>query len=225
MISVIIPAFNEAKYLPATIQSVRSQNPPHEIVVVCNGCTDGTEKLAKQLADKVIILKERGVSKARNVGAQQATYSNLVFLDADTKLTTGVLDGIMKHQGFGTARVTAESKKLKDKVFFALKNLEHYAYSSSGLIFCSKDIFQKAGGFEESLSKFEDGRFLNRARKFGKFHIVKAPVMTSTRRYEKKGYLGTALFWTKEYFLPSDQEYDAVRCGYHSLKSFLQMFL
>ena len=211
MISIIIPSFNEANYLESTIKTVRSQHPPHEIIVVCNGCTDGTEKIAKKLADKTIILKTRGVSKARNVGASHASYSRLVFLDADTKLTPGVLEELLKVHGFGTARVVAESNKLKDKIFFGLKNVEHYFYSSSGFIFCSKGIFHHAGGFEESRSKFEDGRFLCRASKFGNFHILKNPVMTSTRRYEKKGYLGTVWFWVKEYFFPSNKEYDAIR--------------
>lgn len=211
MLSVIIPAFNEEKYIAETISSVRKQLVPHEVIVVCNGCTDNTEKVTKKLADKVIVLKSRGVSRARNAGAKEAKYDMLVFLDADTVLSSRVFQAIMKKRGYGVARGWTKSGKVKDYVFFFFKFTTQIFKSSSGLIFTSKNIFYRAGGFNEKLSKFEDGKFLRRAGKFGSFHLLWTPVYTSTRRYEKKGYLGTMFFWIREYFFPSKTEYDAVR--------------
>lgn len=211
MISVVIPAFNEEQYLANTIASVRGQLVPHEIIVVCNGCTDSTEKIAKKLADRVIVLKERGVSRARNAGAKAAKYDMLVFLDADTLLSPKVFQEIVKKQGYGVARGWTESGKVKDYLFFFFKEFTQLFRSSSGLIFTSKNIFYRTGGFNERISKFEDGKFLRRAGKFGSFHLLWTPVYTSTRRYEKKGYFGTMFFWIREYFFPSKEEYDAVR--------------
>lgn len=211
MISVIIPAYNEEKYIEATLRSVKSQNISHEIIVVCNGCTDNTAKVSKPFADRVIVLKERGVSHARNVGASVASFDTLVFLDADTRLSKNVLVSISKCSGFGTARAGSDSKKIKDDIFFFFKYLLQFFYSSAGLIFCSKSIYNKVGGFSKKMSKFEDGLFLKSARSFGKYHVVFSPVFTSTRRYQKRGYLGTVLFWIHEYFFPSKKEYEAVR--------------
>ncbi len=211
MVSVIIPAYNEEGYLDATIRSVRASSVAHEIIVVCNGCTDKTEKIARALADKVIVLKERGVSRARNAGAHSAKYDMLVFLDADTRVSKDVLKEIKECGSFGTARAGSDSGKIKDEVYFFLKYVTQFCYSSAGLIFCSKGIFEKVRGFNEHISKAEDGKFLRNARKFGQFYVVHAPVFTSTRRYEKKGYIGTIFFWIREYLFPSKEEYEAVR--------------
>lgn len=211
MISVIIPAYNEEKYLEQTIISVRSQLVPHEVIVVPNGCTDNTEKIAKKFADKTISIKTRGVSKARNKGASISKYNTLVFLDADTVLSKNVLNHISKCKGYGTARAAPGSKNLKDNVYFFLKFLTQYTRSSAGLIFCSKEIFNNVGGFDESLSKFEDGIFLKKANKHAKFYVITSPVHPSTRRYQKIGYANTVLFWIKEYFFPSKKEYEAIR--------------
>ena len=59
MISVIIPAYNEEKYIEKTLKSIKKQNFKHyETIVVCNGCTDNTKDIAKRYADKVLVIKE-----------------------------------------------------------------------------------------------------------------------------------------------------------------------
>ena len=64
--SIIIPACNEEKYIEKTLKSIpRNQ----EIIVVCNGCIDLTEKIAKKYS-KVISIKEKNVSIAKNLGAK-----------------------------------------------------------------------------------------------------------------------------------------------------------
>src|SRR3989344_4304719 len=66
-VTVIIPAYNEEKYIERTLQAISGA----EIVVVCNGCTDKTEDIARKYADSVIVLKEKGVSRARNAGKDE----------------------------------------------------------------------------------------------------------------------------------------------------------
>jgi cellulose synthase/poly-beta-1,6-N-acetylglucosamine synthase-like glycosyltransferase len=73
-VSVVIPAHNAEKYLGAAIESVRSQTlAPHEIIVVDDGSTDGTARIAQSFADvKTIFQENSGAAAARNNGAQNA---------------------------------------------------------------------------------------------------------------------------------------------------------
>ncbi len=90
-ISVIIPAYNIEDLLEKCVDSVAAQEYPKElleIIVVDDGSTDGTGKLADSLAEKYpgvrAIHKENGgSSSARNVGIEAATGDYLGFVDSD----------------------------------------------------------------------------------------------------------------------------------------------
>jgi glycosyltransferase involved in cell wall biosynthesis len=93
-ISVIIPAFNSARFITAAIDSALSQtHPADEIVVVDDGSTDNTRDIVAALPVRYIYQKNAGPSAARNTGIRAATGELLAFLDADDlwlphKLTT-----------------------------------------------------------------------------------------------------------------------------------------
>ena len=80
MISIVVPAYNEEKYIEKTLKLIPKNI---EVIVVCNGCTDDTEKIAKKYA-KTYSIKERNVSLARNYGADKSHGDIIMFLDADT---------------------------------------------------------------------------------------------------------------------------------------------
>lgn len=85
LVSVIIPCYNHAQYLPDAIRSVQQQTySPIEIIVVNDGSVDDTETVAKQFETvKYIYQTNRGLSAARNTGIENSTGEYLVFLDAD----------------------------------------------------------------------------------------------------------------------------------------------
>src|SRR3989344_8803098 len=97
-ISVIIPAFNEEKYLPTTLAALQKQTfSDYETIVVANGCTDDTEKILKNSKHhqlRHLSLPQANVSVARNAGALNAQGNILVFLDADTQLAHDSLQTI-----------------------------------------------------------------------------------------------------------------------------------
>jgi len=65
-VSVVIPALNEEEFIGDCIRSLRAQTlPPAEIIVVDNGSTDRTVEIAKELADKVIIMPDVGIVQLR----------------------------------------------------------------------------------------------------------------------------------------------------------------
>jgi GT2 family glycosyltransferase len=83
-VSVIIPAYNAAAFLPATLRSIFAQSsPPGEIIVVDDGSTDDTIAVARSFGVRVIALTNGGPSAARNAGMRAATGEYVAFLDAD----------------------------------------------------------------------------------------------------------------------------------------------
>jgi hypothetical protein len=85
--SVIIPAYNSAKTLARSIDSVLAQTwPAHEIIVVDDASSDGIGEVTKAYGTQIRYLRREhnaGVSAARNYGVEQATGDWLAFLDAD----------------------------------------------------------------------------------------------------------------------------------------------
>lgn len=92
-VTVVIPCFNQARFLPAAVASVRAQDHPHvECIVVDDGSTDGTAAIASELGVRVLRQSNRGVSEARNAGLAAAQGDLVVFLDADDELLPNALD-------------------------------------------------------------------------------------------------------------------------------------
>src|SRR3569832_2208237 len=92
MISIIIPAHNEERYLEQTLNALRRQTYGwFEVIVVANGCTDRTKEVARGKCNRLIVLSEKGLGVARNLGARMARGELLLFLDADTILDPNAL--------------------------------------------------------------------------------------------------------------------------------------
>ncbi len=84
-ISVIIPTYNEEKYITACLKSLVHQNTqtPFEIIVVDNNSTDRTSNIGKQFGVRVIKENKQGRAFARNAGVKVALGSILAFSEAD----------------------------------------------------------------------------------------------------------------------------------------------
>jgi len=218
-VSIIIPAFNEQKYLRRTLQSVERQTFDHsdlEVVVVDNASTDQTAGVFHSFFRKSsiphILLKEPTLSpgRARNTGAKTARGKVLLFLDADSSLSPQtvqcVYDEYEKGLFMGTIRIKADTSDRVANQFFNLihfgKNLFHLACH---LGYCERNLFFEVGGFDPVIFHAEDLDFFTKVkktlRKKGKDWCVieDAPIITSTRRMSryplKLGYLITLLEW------------------------------
>lgn len=101
-ISVIIPAYNEEKYINQCLSSLFKQTKrPLEIIVVDDGSTDRTSEILKELSagnPQLVTLKQRhcGPAKARNLGAKKARGNILVFPDADMRFDKNYLKKLVK---------------------------------------------------------------------------------------------------------------------------------
>jgi len=82
--SLIVPAFNEAQGLPRVLEELRRACPDAEIVVVNDGSTDDTERIARGFPVVVVShATNRGYGAALKTGIAHATHELLVFFDAD----------------------------------------------------------------------------------------------------------------------------------------------
>ena len=104
-LSIIVPVYNVADYLPKCLDSLLAQNLPqneYEIIVVNDGSTDNSGDIAQQYADKyanitLINQTNQGLSGARNTGIKQAKGDYIQFVDSDDYLEENVLGGLMKQ--------------------------------------------------------------------------------------------------------------------------------
>lgn len=100
-VSVIIPAYNYARFLLDALNSALGQNySPLEIIVVDDGSTDETASVLGGITDprlRIIRQPNAGLSAARNTGIREAKYSFIAFLDADDRWADGFLSVTMSR--------------------------------------------------------------------------------------------------------------------------------
>ena len=82
-VSVVIPTFQEGRYIGELLSKLSKINPHLELVVVDGGSTDETISVAKKFTNKVYVLNKRGIGRARNYGAYKSSGEIIVFMDAD----------------------------------------------------------------------------------------------------------------------------------------------
>jgi len=215
MLSVIIPAYNEEKYLEKTLDNLYYHAPPSlNVVVVSDGSTDKTEKVALQYpVDFVQLRRRRGPAAAKNTGARVAKGDIFVFLDADTLVSDSVLKKIEKecidHIG-GSCHIIPDSLRWKHRFFYSLKNPLCKIFGiSNGIFFCTRKTFYDHSGFPDGVG--EDGYLLRRIKRKGKFLFLDETVTSSVRRFEKEGYLSSLWYWSKVRMKKPSALYGAVR--------------
>lgn len=105
-VSVIIPVMNERKTIARVVRHARAVHPNTEVIVVANGSTDGTDKLARRAGAKVLVYSEPlGHDVGRSIGARQAKGRILLFTDGDIVIPAEQLKPLVKavEQGVDVA--------------------------------------------------------------------------------------------------------------------------
>ena len=207
MISVIIPAFNEEKYLPATLDAVRRASGgdgEFEIIVVDNDSTDDTRGTAIRSGAKVAGELRHNISAVRNTGAGAARGEVLVFIDADTAVRPGVFERI--GDAMADPRCLGGSVDVEYEEFGRRKWMRWFllleqwvgrrlGWRQGALQFCRSSVFRELGGYDETIFVGEDIEFHWRLEKLakrsgGRTAFIEEPkVLTSSRRFERMGLL------------------------------------
>ena len=211
MLSIIIPAYNEEKYLPRTLTGIREAltllASLSEIIVVDNESEDETGAIAESFGARVVREKEHNISRVRNTGARNSKGDVLVFVDADTLVPTELLREIMiameDERCFGGAVSVGYEGFKRRWVKFYLMGWKFWGTvfnSKQGATqFCRREVFAELGGYDESLYMGEDVEFYWRLSKLAKRRkgflsfIEHLKVTTSARRFDMMSWWKTIL--------------------------------
>ena len=90
-VSAIVPVYNGERYLADALASIREQGVDLELIVVDDGCTDGSASVARAAGARVVSQANGGIGAARNAGLAVAGGAFIAFLDADDAWTPGRL--------------------------------------------------------------------------------------------------------------------------------------
>ena len=198
MLSIIIPTYNEEKYLPKLLNCIKKQNyANYQIIVSDSNSKDKTRQIAEKYG--CIIVNGGLPAVGRNNGAKIAKGVILLFLDADVQFCSNFISKSIrefeeKNLDVAGCYVLPLGNNIIDKIFFGIFNLWtfttqfFYPNASGGGIFCRKWLHKKVNGFDESIKLSEDMDYVKRCAKYGKFRILKsASTFISMRRFEKEG--------------------------------------
>jgi len=97
VVSVVVPALDEARYISRTLSSLSAQETavPFEVIVVDGGSTDGTRDVAREYGVEVVDQSGTGIGQGRHEGSQKASGEWLAFVDADTRVLDSHVDGML----------------------------------------------------------------------------------------------------------------------------------
>ncbi|MEM5777018.1 MAG: glycosyltransferase [Candidatus Aenigmatarchaeota archaeon] len=200
-ISIVIPTYNEEKYLPKLLSSIKKQTfQDYEVIVADAFSTNKTREIAKRFG--AIVVDGGLPSKGRNEGAKIAKGKYIYFLDADVKLPRNFLEKtineIEKRQiDVATCYMRPISNLEIDKTLHNLANMiikitsrTKKPYAPGFCIIAKKKLHKKINGFDESLKMSEDHDYVRRMTNFGKFGVIESSfVYVSVRRLKKEGRL------------------------------------
>jgi len=194
VISFVIPAHNEAELIGRTLsamhEAVRAAGETYEIIVVDDASLDGTGMTAQEHGAQVLAVNFRQIAATRNAGARMATGDLLFFVDADTVVTARAIRAAITALrggavGGGSAVRFDGSVPLYavilERVVLPLV-LPLLNMAPGCFLFCTRQAYLTAGGFDESLFWSEEVSFGNRLKCQGRFVILREFVITSGRK-------------------------------------------
>jgi len=192
MISVIIPALNEEKSLPATLARLFAQQENYETIVVDGGSVDRTSEIAAGDGRLRLLTAPRGRASQMNAGAGMARGEWLLFLHADTHLPDGALEAIAALPGDIQAggfchRFSGNDWRLR--LISWMHNWRcrwtHVFYGDQAL-FVRRALFERLGGFPEN-HPLEDVVFGERLRRVSRPRLLNLHVVTDARKFTQMG--------------------------------------
>ena len=206
-ISLVIPAYNEARLLPRLLKSLAVARDRYlasggslDIIVADNLSTDDTVQVAAAGGARVVTVEQRRIAAARNGGAAAARGRILAFLDADTvRVHPDTFAAVAKALDDprvvgGATGCTLERWSVGLAATYAMMiPLVWATRFDTGLVFCRRADFVAVGGYPEELRLAEDVAFLWRLRRLGRERgqrlrrLRRYKVVASTRKFDEHG--------------------------------------
>ncbi len=208
-LSVIIPARDEARNLPVLLDDLRPlRGSETEIIVVDGGSQDDSLALARDAADQVLSCAP-GRALQMNHGAAAARGAWLWFVHADTRLTAFSLEALLQVVGQATPGWGRLELRLsgRNPAFRVLERAIAWRSRLSGIVtgdqglFVHRSLFEQVGGYPD-WPLMEDIGLSRALRRHAWPRCLRAPILTSSRRWEQHGLLRTVLlmWWLRAGF-------------------------
>ena len=196
-ISVVIPTLDEALELPETLARLRGLDAVSEVVVADGGSRDETVELARAWGARVVTAP-RGRGRQLREGAAVATGDALLLLHADTWMPPGgdaaliqvlarpgvVAGAFLKRFRQGNWLMAGSQVKCRIRM-----SALQFAYGDQAL-FVRRDILERIGGVP-AVPLMEEHELCRLLRQQGRLELASATVLTSARRFRKRGVLRT----------------------------------
>ena len=189
--SIIIPAYNEEKYLPKTLtaakKAVEKVEPVGEIIVVDNNSTDNTAEIVHEFDCILIFEKHNQIARARNTGARIAKGEYFIFLDADTILSPELLSAALENLSIGNCCGGGSTIKMDRKLAYLTQKFLNFwnwisvkkSLAAGCFIYCSREGFEKIGGFTENVYASEEIWFSRKLTRWGKKQFLDFKIITN----------------------------------------------
>ncbi len=204
--SLVIPTFNEERYLPRLLDSVdlarkacRRGPGDVEVIIADNLSTDETAAIAANRGCRVATVSKKVIGAVRNGGAAAAAGEILCFVDADARLhpqTFNVIEDELatgKIVG-GATGVTPERWSLGFAATYAiLVPIVILMRMDTGVTFCRREDFMAIGGYDENRRVAEDVAFLFALRRLGRqrgqrlTRARRAKAIAAMRKFDEHG--------------------------------------
>jgi len=199
MISIITPVFNEEKIIKPFLSHLGSLDGDFELIMVDGGSSDHTVDEVKQCIESfnhrlILLASDRGRAIQMNKGAKTAHGDILLFLHVDCVLAKDALiilervtyDNNVAGGGFIQAFSNPDFfLNFQSKFGNIRAGLTQVFYGDYG-IFLKKEVFRKIGGYDD-IPFLEDVEICKKAKRYGRLLQVDRRIVTSPRRYFKKG--------------------------------------
>jgi len=162
--SIIVPVYNESQTIERCLRSLLNQTmarESYEILVIDDGSTDGTDRIAKKYPVEYYFQANQGAASARNLGARYARGKIILFTDADCEVTANWIEEmvipfgdpeVIGVKGFYRtsqreliARFVQKEYEAKSRYLLKSKYIDFVDTYSAAY---RKDVFLKAGGFD-----------------------------------------------------------------------------
>jgi len=200
--SIIIPAYNEEAYLPdalkAVFKAVTGAPGKAEVLVVDNNSGDRTAEIARTMGARVVPEPVNQIARARNTGARAARGRYLIFVDADTKVTAGLLakalENLRSGRIVGGGVIVAPDRTLEpasQSILDAWNRFSRLFNIAAGcFVYCERVAFEGVGGFSQRVYASEELWFSLHMhfwawRRGKRFRVIwDQPVVTSIRKLD-----------------------------------------
>ncbi|HYM20123.1 MAG TPA: glycosyltransferase [Candidatus Kapabacteria bacterium] len=222
LISVIVPSLNEEKLLPGCLEQFTPEIRERfsiEVIVSDGGSQDNTVGIATAYADKLVVHEDihrrQTISEGRNRGADAASGTILIFLNADTRIANPTtfferisirfsLDPTLAALAV-KVQVFPSERKFIDTIFHSFFNRYVRFLNTIGIgagrgecQIVRRAVFQAVKGYNEHYPAGEDFDLYNRISHFGNVAFDKRLlVFESPRRYRKYGYFRVYRDWVR----------------------------